>query len=495
MAATRKFNYSWKDENGNIHLSNTDPGPSNVSKQISNDVEKNVINSMVPSADLPAGTNQTASANVTAGVISDTPGTPAYRTGNFTPSARLASYRDTLAGVESTPRPTYSMSSRVRDYQDRLADYEDADKPTWQSKYEPAIQSILDGILNRKSFDLNSDANYQNLYNQYSQQYMAQGNRAMRDQLGASAALTGGYGSTAAQAAASQAYDNYMQQLNDRNLQLAQMAYGMYQDENADRYNQLGAVTNLDNTDYGRYRDEVSDFYTDRDYWANRYQQEYANDYGQYRDDVSDYFNDRDYWAGRYQNEYANDFGEYSDDYNRYSDAVNIALQYAQKGLPVPSYIAKQIQDYTGAADISDVIAAMPVTTGGSGGSGGGRGRSGGSKSKSKTDTVYKSGGWMPYSDELSKSQRYENEVISKAEKMSSAYDKYKYIEDLAETNKLTWVQAYAILQRLGVDVDYFATFEENMRTDPERTKQAFTDQNNKKLKKSTFLNTASLKW
>lgn len=406
---------------------------------------------------------------------------------DYTPNERVTGYRSQLADLEGKQPGEYTPSDTVNDYRGRLGNYEDAKKPEWQSRYEPAIQSILDGILNQKGFNLNDDANYQTLYNQYAQSYMNQGNRAMRDTLGNAAALTGGYGSTAAQAAASQAYDNYMSQLNDQNIQLMNLAYGMYQDELANRYNQLGAVTGLDNTDYGRYRDDVSDFYTDRDYWANRLQQEYANDYGkyrdtvndymqnrnyladmaaqayaedygqhrdavsdymqnrnytadrlaqeyakdygQYRDDVSDFYTDRNYWTDRYNNEYAmdygqfrdqvadyendrayaanryaqeyaNDYGEYGDDraydmendkwsYSKYQDALNLAMKYAAQGLPIPSYLAKQIQDYTGEEDINNVIAAMPVAAGGSGGSGGGGRRSSGGKDTEEKITPY----------------------------------------------------------------------------------------------------------
>ena len=506
---TRKFASTTVDENGNLHANGVglSTGPGRSADDVRYDSAKNIASGVTGKVGSALGSAGLASNAVNkvksalSGAATAAKGTsvnsPSPLAGSASPTSTnrtSASYKSMLQDYEDRGLPTYDMSDRVLDYQDRLADIEDQEKPTWQSKYEPTIQNILDGILNRKAFDINTDNNYKTLYDQYAQSYMLQGNRAMRDQLGASAGLTGGYGSTAAQAAAQQAYDNYLEGLNDRNVQLMNLAYGIYQDETADRYNQLGAVTNLDNTDYSRYRDDVNDFYNERDYWANRYQQEYANDYGQYRDDVSDYMNDRDYYANRYATEYGFETEEDNTKYNRYQDAVNMAMQYASKGLPVPDYIAKQIMDYTGAADISDVVAAMPVTTGGSGGGGGGRGRSGSSKS-SKKDQVYQKGGWMPYADELSKSQNYENDVISKAEKMSSPYDKYRYIAGLAETNKLTWVQAYTLLKRLGVDADYFANFEENMATEPEKTKQSLVNQSNDKLKKSTFLKSNSLKW
>lgn len=72
----------------------------------------------------------------------------------------------------------------------------------------PALRMVrsihFDGILNRKdfSYDMNNDQMYQ----QYRDAYMRQGQQAMRDTMGAASALTGGYGSTYAQTAGSQAY-------------------------------------------------------------------------------------------------------------------------------------------------------------------------------------------------------------------------------------------------------------------------------------------------
>lgn len=46
-------------------------------------------------------------------------------------------------------------------------------------------------------------------------------------------------------------------------------------------------VTGLDDRDYNRYRDEVSDYFANRDYYNNRYNQEYGYDYGRYQDDLA----------------------------------------------------------------------------------------------------------------------------------------------------------------------------------------------------------------
>lgn len=274
--------------------------------------------------------------------------------GTFTPSERTNYYRNTQRELEMDRPDDFSPSGDTLDYKRRLKDLEGDMPGPFTSRYEGQIQSILDSILNRPAFDVTKDANYKMLYDQAAERYMQQGNRAMRDTIGAANAATGGYGSTYAQMAGQQAYDNYLQGLNDQNAQLMQMAYGMYADDRANQYNQLGAVTGLDNTDYGRYRDTVGDYFTNRDYYANRYDNSFNRDYGQYRDLVSDWMNNRAYYADQANTAYGQDYGEFSDNRNMEyqmsrdevadrDNALNAALRFAQAGMSVPSEFANML--------------------------------------------------------------------------------------------------------------------------------------------------------
>lgn len=182
-------------------------------------------------------------------------------------------------------KPSYKRSDTVNKYYNKVAAMERDRPDEFESRYEDEISDILNSILNRPDFKYTSeDMVNDDLYKMYRDQYMRQGNLAMRDTMGNAAALTGGYGSTYAQAAGQQAYDNYLSGLNDRALDFYDRAYQKYMDQGQDLYNQMGVVTGLDNTDYSRYRDTVNDYYTDRDYYNNRYNQELGFDYGQYQD-------------------------------------------------------------------------------------------------------------------------------------------------------------------------------------------------------------------
>ena len=247
----------------------------------------------------------------------------------------------------------FKTSARTEDYFN-LTKQAEANKPdAFNSRYEGAVQSILDGILNKGNFNLEQDKNYNMLYNQARESYMNAGQKAMRDAMGQAQAQTGGYGSTAAQIAGSQAYDSYLQGMNDNNAALAQLAYQMWQDDNADRYNQLNAVQGLDESDYNRWLQGYRNWADERNYFANQYQQGYANDWNEYQfgtnldyniwqDNYNNWLKDREYLANQYQNTYNNDWNEYqygtNMDYNIWNDNYNhwlanrdyLANQYQQ---------------------------------------------------------------------------------------------------------------------------------------------------------------------
>ena len=208
------------------------------------------------------------------------------------PSSNVTAGVATASG-STEAKPMYQRSDRVNEYYNKTRNLEKNKPDEFESKYEDQISSILDNIMNRPKFSYTSeDMVNDDLYKMYRDQYMRQGNLAMRDTMGNAAALTGGYGNTYASAAGQQAYDNYVSMLNDKALDFYDRAYQRYNDEGQNLYNQMNVVTGLDNTDYQRHRDTVSDYYNDLNYYNGRYNQEYGYDYGQYQDRVA-----ADQWA------------------------------------------------------------------------------------------------------------------------------------------------------------------------------------------------------
>ena len=132
----------------------------------------------------------------------------------------------------------------------------------------------------------------------YLEQVQRLGRLAMQDTMGQAAALTGGYGSTYGEQVGQQAYNAYLQNLNDIVPQLQQQAYQRYQDEGTDLYNQYSLVKGREDTDYGRYRDTVSDYYSDLSDARSAYNSERSLDQSQWATML-------DYWAQKANNENA----------------------------------------------------------------------------------------------------------------------------------------------------------------------------------------------
>jgi hypothetical protein len=85
----------------------------------------------------------------------------------------------------------------------------------------------------------------------------------MMDTMGQAAALTGGYGNTYAQNVGQQAYQGYLQQLNDNIPQYYQMALDAYNAQGDQMMQQYGLLGDLADREYGKYQDELAN------YWQN----------------------------------------------------------------------------------------------------------------------------------------------------------------------------------------------------------------------------------
>lgn len=248
------------------------------------------------------------------GTTTTTPPT-ASSSENFKPSDSTISAGQKVKDTESKKPGAfnykdYEKSDAVKQAEASIQQH-NANRPgAYQSKWQTQLDDTIYKILNREKFtyDVNGDA----LYQQYKDQYINQGRQAMMDTMGQAQAMTGGYGNSYAQTVGQQTYQGYLQQLNDRIPELYQIALDQYNREGQELYNQYGLFADRDEQDYGRYRDTVTDWQTDRDYLTDeaRYQSEtdygrYMDDknfqYGQYRDSVTDWQYDlnradEDYW-------------------------------------------------------------------------------------------------------------------------------------------------------------------------------------------------------
>ncbi len=211
--------------------------------------------------------------------------------------------------------PTYTESGIVQQAQAAL-NAQLANKPSaYQSQWQTQLDEIIEKIQTKNkegfTYDLNGDA----LYQQYKDKYIQQGKMAMEDAIGQASAMTGGYGNSYAQSVGQQAYAQQLQNLNDIVPELYQLALDRYNMEKQDLYNEYALLGDRENLDYSRYRDEMSDYLTERDYLANRYDSERNFDYGKFTDN-------RDFGYGSYRDSMSDYQWQTSLDYQKARDEI-----------------------------------------------------------------------------------------------------------------------------------------------------------------------------
>lgn len=206
-------------------------------------------------------------------------------------STGAATTQTTTPSTSGFTYEAYQESDAVKQAQEMLNQQLSQKPGAYQSAWQTQLNDTINKILNREkfSYDLNADV----LYQQYKDKYTTQGKMAMMDTMGQAAALTGGYGNSYAQSVGQQAYQGYLQQLNDKVPELYQLALNKYQMEGDDLVNQYSILGAQEDQDYGRYRDQLSDYNIELDRLQNRYDAERDYDYGKWADD-------RDFGYGQY---------------------------------------------------------------------------------------------------------------------------------------------------------------------------------------------------
>ena len=187
----------------------------------------------------------------------------AAASGDYTSAARYEKLRNAKIKGEGLDYETSDYYSKYLP-ENRYA-YDPSKNDAYQRANDQAT-AIYDKIMNRGEFSY--DVNKDKLYQQYRDLYAQMGRSAMEDTMGQAAALTGGYGSTYSQNAGQQAYNAYLQKLNEVVPELYNAAYN--------RYNQEGQ--NLMNL-YSMARSNADSAY-ERDYnqWYNRLQLERSDE-------------------------------------------------------------------------------------------------------------------------------------------------------------------------------------------------------------------------
>lgn len=227
------------------------------------------------------------------------------------------------------------------------------DAPSYTSKYKDKIDALMNDILG-SSFDQYTQGGE---YAALKDQYTKSGQNAMQDTVGQIATRTGGLASSYAGTAGQQAYNSYMDKLQ-------QAAMQAYDNSISRKRSNLSDLMGLESMDRGQFESDRGQYNTDRNF-----------SYGNYADDLSrrqayqqmqynqglakqqmDYQKDRDTTSDiRYNDETA---------YNRQQDTLNrqqtdqnnqlsIAMALLQAGIPLTDAQKKllgvtdqQVQNY-----------------------------------------------------------------------------------------------------------------------------------------------------
>lgn len=289
-------------------------------------------------------------------------------------------------------------AKQITDAQKAVSGY----KPFQYSGQED-YKKLLDSVVNREAFSYDPETDP--LYGSYKKIYNREGDRAVANALGQTAAATGGVPSSYAATAAAQAGNYYAAQLADMIPELRNQALNEYNNEFAQLLQALGAMDTdrgqeysaytdrydmlnrnlqnlmaLDETAYGRYTDKYNRLLQN----LNALQGQDQTEYGRYTDRYN-----------RLQQELQNLQGQDESDYKRYLDMLNAEYQRDRDAVAdAQQEFANAIQIYqlTGQATgpLADLLASAEASAGGGGGGGGygsGGGGGGGAK-KSVNDLI-----------------------------------------------------------------------------------------------------------
>ena len=225
----------------------------------------------------------------------------------------LAGVSENTAAMTGKYQQEYVPSETVNQAMQQMQAMQNAKPQGYTSKFGAQLEQILQKITNPEKFKYTFNGD--EIFKSYADEYTQRGKQASLDTMGQAAALTGGYGNSYASQAANQQYQQYLNSLYDRGMDLYDRAYQRWLDEQNNTMDQYSVLAQQDNTDYGRYRDQYGDWEKDRDYYTGRYDTENERDYSRYQNNLQ-------YWTGLAQVENA--------DYRSEQDRQEAIRQYNQ---------------------------------------------------------------------------------------------------------------------------------------------------------------------
>lgn len=291
----------------------------------------------------------------------------------------------------------YQESERVQNARNLLEQNNAAKPQGYNSKYGAQLDQILEKITNPEElkYSFNGDALFQSAKDIAVQQ----GKQAAMDVAGQAAALTGGYGNSYGAAAASQAYQQNLNNLYAKMPEYYDRAYGAYRDKQGDLKDAYSILSSQEQKDYDRFRDEYGDWLNEREYLTARADMERSLDRGEFESE-RDYWTalaaqeNKDYWQNEEfqenRRQYDANFNEQQRQFNaeieekqrQFNESLNwdkmsteqkYAAEYCMQILAAGGMPTDELLRQAGlSAEDAAKLMAQPVVAAGGGGGGGG---------------------------------------------------------------------------------------------------------------------------
>ena len=301
--------------------------------------------------------------------------------------AKVQSYGD-------NPYATFQESAKTKGAYDYLQNVLANRPEDYTSNYTDTINNLLDQIVNRKefSYDFNADPLYQN----YKNQYTTQGKQAMKDTVAQTSAMTGGYGNSYSTTAGSQAYQTYLQQLNDRIPELYAQALNKFQMEGEELRNKYNVVGQQEDREYGQWADKMDFWNQDRNFGLNQYDTFWDQDMREQSFNSDNWKDARDFDYGRYRDIVGDDRYSYENSYKALKDAQDFDYQQARDAVGdqrwLDEFAYQQARDKVKDEQWAREFALAQAKAAASGGRGGSSGSGNGNKKQRQGDEDFHKG-------------------------------------------------------------------------------------------------------
>lgn len=274
------------------------------------------------------------------------------------------------------------------------------EQPEFDFSYGSQMNNVVDSLLNSSLADWKQGDQYAALKKQYADN----GEMSMSDLMGQVASRTGGLASSYAAQVGSQTYNDYM-------AKLEQAAQEMYQQNRSDQLNNLNALQQLYNNEYGAYQDALNQYNTNRNFEYQKQQDALNRTYQQEQDQLANDWKEKEW-----------NYGLTQDEWNKAASQAETLAQYGDfSGYKALGYTDAQIADMKKQWDIAQALKAQKSSGSGrsssSRSSGSSGSASGGADAEGLFLAAYRSGN--PYSFIANNYKKY---GIEKSSGLSTDY-------------------------------------------------------------------------